>query len=67
MESQKFGDSKKWKKLKKKLTKNQELDSDEFQYYKMQGAEYTESLAEIREWQIGQMEKLQESAVSGLS
>jgi len=63
MESQKFGDSKKWKKLKKKLTKNQELDSDEFQYYKMQGAEYTESLAEIREWQIGQMEKLQESAV----
>ena len=50
MEDQDFGEKKKWKGIKKKLQKDQELNEDEFLYYGQIVEEYNQALGRKLEW-----------------
>jgi len=63
MEDKKFGESKKWKGMKKKLQKNQLLNDDEYQYYHQIGDQYTKALTTKREWQQNQIEELEHKGI----
>ena len=63
MEEQKFGESKKWKNIKKKLQKNEILDDEEYQYYRQIGDQYTKALENKRNWQYDQIMSLQEHGI----
>ena len=67
MEDKKFGESKKWKGMKKKLQKDQLLDDNEYQYYRQIGDEYTKDLTNKREWQQNQIEKLEYKGIGDKS
>jgi uncharacterized protein YbjQ (UPF0145 family) len=63
MENQEFGEKKKWKGIKKKLQKNQELNEDEFLYYGHIAEEYNQALGRKREWQLEKIQTLEESGI----
>ncbi|WP_221624834.1 YbjQ family protein [Candidatus Nitrosopumilus sp. SW] len=63
MEQQEFGEKKKWKGIKKKLQKNQELDEEEYHYYRQIGEEYTRALGKKREWQLEKIQTLEEQGI----
>ena len=63
MEELKFGESKNWKNIKKKLQKNEMLNDDEYRYYQQIGEQYTKALENKRSWQHDQIVSLQERGV----
>ena len=67
MEDQGFGESKKWKSMKKKLSKNQQLDDDEDNYYRQIGDQYTKALTTKREWQQDQINELEHKGIGDKS
>ncbi|HEV2192531.1 MAG TPA: YbjQ family protein [Nitrosopumilaceae archaeon] len=63
MEEQEFGDSKIWKKIRKKLENGQPLDVEDYGYYKKTGIEYTNALQNKRQWRLEQIEELQREGI----
>ena len=63
MEHQEFGEKKKWKGIKKKIQKNQELNEEEYQYYCKIAEEYTNALGRKREWQLEKIQTLEERGI----
>ena len=63
MEDQDFGEKKKWKGIKKKLQKDQELNEDEFLYYGQIVEEYNQALGKKREWQLEKIQTLEENGI----
>jgi len=63
MEDQDFGEKKKWKGIKKKLQKDQELNEDEFLYYGQIVEEYNQALGRKREWQLEKIQTLEENGI----
>lgn len=63
MEEQKFGESKKWKNIKKKLQKNEMLNDEEYQYYRQIGDQYTKAIENKRSWQYDQIVTLQKHGI----
>jgi len=63
MEDKGFGEKKKWKGIKKKLQKNNELDDEEYLYYRQTGEEYSQALGKKREWQLEKIQTLEEKGI----
>lgn len=63
MSDRKFGESKKWKKMIKKLKNGEYLSEEEYEYYKQQGIEYSNALKNKRDFHLQQIDKMEEKGI----